>query len=117
MSQSKQDDTRYFCDIENREKKEIVKGVHIRTFWGSEMLVAIVDLAAKAVVPVHAHPQEQIGTVISGTLEMTIAGESRWLAPGDTYVIPGGAEHGAITGDRPARAIDIFSPVREDYQY
>jgi quercetin dioxygenase-like cupin family protein len=62
-------------------------------------------------------PNEQAGTVVSGALELTIDGETRWLAPGDTYLIPGGVEHGAQTGDNPARVLDVFSPVREEYKY
>ena len=107
----------YFCDLENREAKEAAPGVHIRTFWGNKMLLSIVDLAPNVVVPAHSHPHEQAGAVISGELEMTINGETRWLKPGDTYIIPGGVEHGARTGDTPARALDMFSPVRADYQY
>ena len=82
-----------------------------------KMLLSIVDLAANVVVPAHSHPHEQAGTVISGEFEMTINGETRKLKPGDTYIIPGGVEHGARTGDTPARALDAFSPVRTDYQY
>ena len=107
----------YFCDLENREAKETAPGVHIRTFWGNKMLLSIVDLAANAVVPAHSHPHEQAGTVISGEFEMTISGETRWLKPGDTYIVPGGLEHGGRTGEDPARVMDMFSPVREDYQY
>jgi quercetin dioxygenase-like cupin family protein len=107
----------YFCDLEKREAKETVPGVFIRTFWGNKMLLSIVDLAANAVVPPHRHPHEQAGTVISGELVMTISGETRRLKPGDTYIIPGGVEHGATTGGTPVRALDMFSPVREDYQY
>lgn len=107
----------YFCDLENREAKQVAPGVHIRTFWGNEILLSIVDLAANAVVPVHSHPHEQAGTIVSGKLELTIDGEARWLKPGDTYIIPGDVEHGGRTGDIPTRALDVFSPVREDYQY
>ena len=107
----------YFCDLENREAKETVPGVRIRTFWGNKMLLSIVDLSANVVVPHHSHPHEQVGAVISGEFEMTISGETRWVKPGDTYIIPGGVEHGARTGDTAARALDTFSPVRKDYQY
>ena len=108
---------RYFCDLEYREAKEIVPGVRIRTFWGDEMLLSIADLDANVTVPIHGHSNEQAGTVISGELELTIDGETRWVKPGDTFIIPGGVEHGARTGDIPARVLDVFSPVREDYQY
>jgi quercetin dioxygenase-like cupin family protein len=107
----------YFCDLENREAKETVIGARIRTFWGNEMLLSIVDVDANTVVPVHDHPHEQAGTVISGEFEMTIGGETRWIKSGDTYIIPGGVAHGGRTGDTAARVLDIFSPVREDYQY
>jgi quercetin dioxygenase-like cupin family protein len=107
----------YFCDIENREAREIVPGVKIRTFWQNEMLLSVVDLAANSVVPLHNHPHEQAGTVLSGRFKMTIDGESRWIEQGDTYIIPGGIDHMAEVGDEPAKALDIFSPVREEYKY
>jgi quercetin dioxygenase-like cupin family protein len=107
----------YFCDVENREAKEIVPGVRIRTFWGNEMLLSTADLAPNAVVPAHSHPQEQAGVVISGELELTIGEETRRLKPGETYIIPGGEEHSGRAGDTPARVLDIFSPVRKEYQY
>ena len=107
----------YYCDLENREAKEIVAGVRIRTFWASEMLLSMVDIDAHAVVPMHNHPHEQAGTIISGRLQMTIDGEARWLEPGDSYIIPGGVDHKAVAGDEPARALDVFSPVRAEYQY
>ena len=107
----------YFCDLENRETKEIAPNVHIRTFWGKEMLLSVVDLAPNSVVPGHNHPHEQTGTIISGEFELTIGGETRLLKPGETYIIPSGVEHSGRTGDAPARALDIFSPVREEYKY
>jgi quercetin dioxygenase-like cupin family protein len=107
----------YFCDVENRAAKEIAPGIQIRTFWGDEILVSVVDLAANSVVPMHSHPHEQAGVVISGELELTIEGETRKLGPGDTYIVPGGIEHSGGTGDAPTKVWDVFSPVREDYQY
>lgn len=107
----------YFCDLANREAKEVYPGIQIRTFWGQEMLLSFADVAANITMPLHSHPHEQAGTLISGELELTIGGETRLLRPGDGFIIPGGVEHGARTGDIPARVLDVFSPVREDYQY
>ncbi len=107
----------YFCDIENREAKEVVPGIRIRTFWGENMLLSDVELDPGAQLPVHSHPHEQAGTVISGLLTLTIGGETRDLRPGDAYIIPGGVEHSAIAGPTLTRVIDIFSPVREEYKY
>lgn len=107
----------YFCDIEGREAKEIVPGIRIRTFWQDKMLVSVVDLEPGATVPAHNHVYEQSGTVISGEMDMTIDGETRTLKAGDCYIIPGGIDHKAVGGPEGAHVIDIFAPVRPDYQY
>ena len=117
MNPAGKNQSQYFCDIENRSLKTCAEGVDIKTFWGDKMLVSIVSLDANAIVPMHSHPQEQIGTVLFGVMEMNIGDEKRRLNPGDTYIIPGGVEHNAVVGNEPAKSIDVFSPVREDYQY
>jgi quercetin dioxygenase-like cupin family protein len=107
----------YFCDIEKREAKEVVPGIRMKTFWGDEMLLSVVELDAGAILPNHSHPHEQSGTVISGTLRLTIAGETRILQPGDAYIIQGGVEHSAVAGPTLTKVVDIFSPVREEYKF
>ena len=107
----------YFYNPEERASKELFPGITARTFWGDKMLAAVVDLEANAVLPRHSHPHEQAGVVLQGSLELTIAGETRLLQPGEVYVIPGNVEHSGRTGDRPAKVMDIFSPVREEYKY
>jgi len=107
----------HFCDIENRETKQLVPGIEARTFWANEMLMAIIDIDPGAELPNHSHPHEQVGTVLAGELILTIAGETRTLGPQDSYVIPGGVEHGGRAGSVHTRVCDVFSPVRKDYQY
>lgn len=106
-----------FYDPSEREAKELVAGINARTFWGEEMLLAVVDLDPNAQLPRHSHPHEQGGLMISGQMEMTIDNETRLLKPGDVYIIPGGVEHEARTFDEAVKVIDIFSPVREEYKY
>ncbi len=107
----------HFCDIENRESKQLAPGICVRSFWGEKMLVAMIDLEADALLPAHSHPYEQAGTVVSGKLELTIAGETRILGPQDSYIIPSGVEHGGRAAGVDTRVFDVFSPVRKDYQY
>ena len=52
-----------------------------------------------------------------GELEFVIGGEIRLLRPGDLYIIPGGVDHEVKVGGTPAKVLDIFSPVREEYKY
>ncbi|KPJ61564.1 MAG: hypothetical protein AMJ46_00155 [Latescibacteria bacterium DG_63] len=107
----------HFCDLEKREEKKMMPGVRMRTFWGERMLLSVVNLNPNAVIPSHNHPEEQVGTVISGKLGLTIDGETRWLGTGDTYIIPSGVDHGAMTGEAPTRVLDVFSPIRKAFQY
>ena len=48
-------------------------------------------------------------------MELQIGSESRVLEPGEYYIIPPGTPHQARAVGGPARALDIFSPIREDY--
>jgi quercetin dioxygenase-like cupin family protein len=50
-------------------------------------------------------------------LEFTIGDETRVVKAGELFVIPGGVEHSVKVGEQPARALDIFSPVREEYKW
>jgi len=106
-----------FYDISEREAKEIVPGGRIRTFWGDKSLLAIVELDSHTEVPAHAHSNEQGGILLEGEMEMGIGIDTRVLKPGDVYIIPGNVQHWARTEISRAKALDIFSPAREDYKY
>ena len=107
----------YFKDAVERESLELAPGARTRTFWGERMLLSLVEIDAHAEVPLHTHPHEQAGIVVEGELEMGIGGEVKLLRPGDLYLIPGNVEHYAKGGDQPAKALDVFSPVREEFKY
>ena len=42
----------------------------------------------------HAHPNEQMGYVLSGKMKMCIGDEEKVLGPGDVFHIPANTEHG-----------------------
>jgi quercetin dioxygenase-like cupin family protein len=107
----------YFYDPQTRTPKELAPGILARTFWGQKMLMAVVELEANSVVPQHSHPHEQVGILLEGEMELTIQGETRQLKAGEVYIIPGDVEHSARVGDSPAKAVDVFSPVREEYKF
>jgi quercetin dioxygenase-like cupin family protein len=83
--------------------------------WGERTLLSEVTFTAGGIVPMHSHPHEQIGYVARGALEFTIADRVEVLRAGDAYVIPGNVPH-ACRALEDSVAIDIFSPVREEYK-
>lgn len=94
---------------------EMMPGVVRRTLGcGERTLLCEITLAKRSVVAAHDHPHEQIGYVVRGRLLFRIGDEERELAAGDGYMIPGGVSH-AVTALEESVAIDIFSPVREEY--
>ncbi len=102
---------------QNRPARELAPGVFARTFWGDKLMVVLVNFDAGAVVPMHSHPHEQAGLVLEGRLAFDIGGELKELTAGDLYLIPGYVEHTATALGGPARVLDIFHPVREEYKF
>jgi len=97
------------------EPLHLVPGVRLHISHGTNLMLAHVELDDRAVVPTHSHPHEQAGTVLSGTLRMTIDGVATDCEPGVYYWIPGGVPHSAQAVNGPCTVLDIFSPIREDY--
>jgi quercetin dioxygenase-like cupin family protein len=105
----------FFPTPDEMSRHTIFPGVHIRTCAAEEMMLSVVDLEPGAVVEEHAHPHEQVGMLLAGRVEFTVGGETKTLQPGDLWRIPGGVRHKVVVLDAPAKALDIFMPVREDY--
>lgn len=104
-----------FIDLDKIEYLDLLPGVRIRAPYGQNLMLSMVELEAGAVVPLHSHPHEQGGILLEGRMELTIGSETRLLEPGAIYIIPPGLPHKAVAVGGPARALDVFSPVREDY--
>ncbi|MBI2864465.1 MAG: cupin domain-containing protein [Chloroflexi bacterium] len=96
---------------------EMFSGVVRRTLnYGDRMLLAEIVFAAGGEVPWHSHPHEQIGYLASGRLEFELGDEKKELKAGDSWLVPCDVRHRARALE-PSIAIDIFSPVRDDYKY
>lgn len=104
-----------FFDLDAIDVTEPFPGFQGRFVHSRHMTVAHFQIEEGAVLPEHAHMQEQIANVLEGTFEFTIEGESQVLGPGSVAVIPSNARHSgrALTD---CRIVDVFHPVREDYR-
>jgi quercetin dioxygenase-like cupin family protein len=103
-----------FFDIQSITPKSPAEGVEIRVIPGEKMTFAYFNLAPGSVVPEHSHPHEQIGTVLKGSIELTIAGEKKVVTAGGAYHIPGDVVHSGKTQNEPSEVIEVFAPARED---
>ncbi len=92
-----------------------IPGIRVRTLcFGDRTLMAEFLLAAGSLLPLHAHPHEQTGYLVTGRLILTAGEERREMAPGDSWCIPGDLAHQAQVVEDSV-AVEVFSPVREDY--
>jgi quercetin dioxygenase-like cupin family protein len=105
----------YFVAAGSGSRHVIFPGVEIRTTAGRQLMLSVVRFEPGSVVAEHCHPHEQMGMMISGRLEFTVADTTRVLGPGDIWRIPGGIVHSVRAFDEPAVALDVFHPIREDY--
>ncbi|NJD27807.1 MAG: cupin domain-containing protein [Chloroflexi bacterium] len=91
------------------------EAVRARRLDGERISFAIVELAPNAVVPEHHHPAEQLGMCITGSIRFTIDGETRDLGPGGTWRITSEKPHVVVAGPDGAVVIDVFTPIRSDW--
>jgi quercetin dioxygenase-like cupin family protein len=90
-------------------------GIEQKTLvYGKKTLMTEFLLKKGSILPQHSHPHEQTGYLVKGRIRLSIGSEDYDVKQGDSWCISSGVEHGAeIVED--AIAIEVFSPVREDY--
>ncbi len=107
--------SQFFPTPSEMSRRTIFPGVHIAACAAEKMMISDVSLEPHSVVEEHSHPHEQIGMLLSGKVVFHIGDEQKTLEPGDMWRIPGNVRHKVVCLDQPARAIDIFCPIREEY--
>ncbi len=96
-------------------EKNPLGGIRLKAISGDKTMITIFEFDLDAVIPAHRHPHEQITLIVEGELEFTVEGSTRILRQGDGVVIHSNEEHSAKVLKTPARAIDAWYPIREDY--
>lgn len=95
--------------------RKIVEGVTLRAVHGDKTMITLFEFEPDAVIPSHKHPHEQITYIIEGEIEFALEGQSMVLKAGDGVVAKSNQEHSAKVLNRPAKAVDAWYPIREDY--
>ncbi|SMH36151.1 cupin domain-containing protein [Azospirillum agricola] len=83
--------------------------------YGPGLMLVEFTFKPGTVAPMHSHPHEQVGYIVSGALELTMDGHgTEILGAGASYYVPPGTMHG-VTILEPTVLVDAFTPVREDF--
>ena len=104
-----------FTKHDDRGYKQAIERITLKTLaHGKKTLLAEFRLEQGAALPRHRHPHEQTGYLVSGRIDLTIGDATHHAGPGDSWCIPGNVDHHAFAHEHSV-AIEVFSPVREDY--
>jgi quercetin dioxygenase-like cupin family protein len=103
---SKRTDSDYESVLEGIDRKTLV--------YGNKTLMTEFHLKKGSQLPRHEHPHEQTGYLVKGRIMLSMGSEEFEVRPGDSWCIASNVEHGAMILEDSV-AIEVFSPVREDY--
>jgi quercetin dioxygenase-like cupin family protein len=97
-------------------EERVNENITRKMVWGENLMMARFHLAPGSVIPMHDHLAEQMTTVLEGSVTLSFPGEdSITLRKGEMVIIPASKPHGSVAGSEGCIALDIFSPVRQDF--
>ena len=96
------------------EYKTLADGIEMKTTVHGELTHMTQFRLMKGELPMHEHPNEQTGFLVSGSMILTIGDREFPVKPGDSWSIPSMVRHGAAILEN-SIAIEVFSPPRRDY--
>lgn len=88
-------------------------GISAAVALGAQLSAAVFRMDAESVVPVHEHPNEEFGHVLSGSLELRWADQVAVLGAGEAFVVPAGVPHGARALDAGCELLECYAPPRD----
>ncbi len=83
--------------------------------YGGNIMLVQFTFEAGVTAAMHSHPHEQIGYVVSGSLDLLMDGNTPTrLVAGSSYYVAPNIRHGIVT-HAPTVLLDCFTPIREDF--
>jgi len=104
----------YFFKGFSNDLKKKRPGVFFKSITGKNVQLLYIKLEP-GISTFHSHPNEQMGYILSGEVELTIEGENVTLKSGDAYYMPSNKEHGfKVLNNENLEYIEVFCPIKED---
>jgi quercetin dioxygenase-like cupin family protein len=97
-------------DWDERDFAEVRPGVFGATVHTPQLTATLYRYAPGSSWEEHEHPQDQVTTVLSGTIDFVVGGEPVRLTAGQTAALPGGTPHSAtVPGDGACVTINVLT--------
>jgi gluconolactonase len=116
--------------LDKLDSIEMYPGVHAKIFWGSGVMVGVLQLAPNAKIGEEVLPADRIVFVLEGSIEQLVNGASVAMmakkreAPDGTHsgtprtdfvYLEKGSKNAVMAGASGARLLEVYSPFRLDY--
>jgi len=104
-----------FYQHNQEEFHQTLPGIQLKTMvYGEKTLMVEVHMQKGSELPLHKHPHEQTGYMVSGGMRLIVEGQPFEVEPGDSWSVPGDKEH-KVEVLQDTVVVEVFAPVREDY--
>jgi quercetin dioxygenase-like cupin family protein len=91
----------------------VFPGITRQVVHGERQTLVRYVYAPGSIFPLHAHAEEQVTVVVSGTIRFDVDGRQIELGPGEVAIIPPNVPHGAtVTGEEVVETFNALSPRR-----
>jgi quercetin dioxygenase-like cupin family protein len=99
---------------EEQEFTEVRPGVFGATIHTPQLTATLYRYEPGSSWEEHRHPQDQITSVLKGTIDFVVAGEPVRLTEGETAALPGGTPHSATVPESGgAVTLNVLTSRRE----
>jgi quercetin dioxygenase-like cupin family protein len=96
-------------DWDDQEFSEVRPGIFGATVHTPQLTVTLYRYGGGSSWEEHQHPEDQITTVLEGTIDFTVAGELVHLTAGQLATLPGGTPHSANVPPGGALTLNVFT--------
>ena len=103
------DDDPRTIDWSEQQFEEVRPGIFGATVHTPQLTATLYRYGAGSSWEEHQHPQDQVTTIVSGTIDFVVDGRPVTLAEGQLALLPGGTPHSATVGDEPVVSLNVFT--------
>jgi quercetin dioxygenase-like cupin family protein len=96
-------------DWDDQEFSEVRPGIFGATVHTPQLTATLYRYGGGSSWEEHQHPEDQITTVLEGTIDFIVAGELVHLSAGQLATLPGGTPHSANVPAGGALTLNVFT--------
>ena len=103
-------------DLNDIQYTLLVPGAHSRLVSGRNFQASFLRMDPGSTFAAHLHPEEQLMIVLRGSIDELILDGTATMRKGDIVRLPADMVHGGTIGPEGCDVLDVFWPVRPDYE-